>query len=329
MWSRIKQFIAPPQYQDAERALVTNLLNTLILILLFFALLINLILPLINPDANYWTSGALLAVAIVLFVFIRYGGYRGVQISSVVLCGALWLLVTLNGWMDEGLRNMASITFFVLTIMAGLLLGGKGAVIFGLLSIGGAFYLYFGEITGLVRFETRGVNFGDWVKFVLIEVLLMFLIRFTVLHLLGAMDRLRMSEHLLAEHAEELSIANAKLRTLGKAKDEFVANVSHELRSPITSLIMYEDLLTRRPDRLNQYLPILKRETVRLGDLIEDMLNISRLDQGRIELKLEQFDLNELIQEFVIDRTPLAESRGLGLDIIAVADLPMVTGDRG
>ncbi len=329
MWSRIKQFMTPPHYQDSERALVTNLLNTILLSVLGFALLINLILPFINPDANYLTSGALLAVALGLFVFIRYGGYRGVQISSVLLCGAMWLLVTLNGWTEEGLRNMSSILYLILTIMAGLLLGGKGAVIFGMLSIGGAFLLYYGEFTGMLRFESRGVTFTDWVKFVLIELLAMLLVRFTVLHLLRAMDRLRQSEKLLALRAEELSIVNGRLRTLGKAKDEFVANVSHELRSPITSLIMYEDLLARRPDRLDQYLPVLKRETVRLGDLIEDLLSISRLDQGRIDLKLEQFDLNELIQEFVLDRTPLAESRGLRLDIIEVADLPYVTGDRG
>jgi len=67
---------------------------------------------------------------------------------------------------------------------------------------------------------------------------------------------------------------------------------------------------------------------VRLGALIEDLLNISRFDQGRVGLKLEAFDLNELVQEYVIDRTPLAEARGLDLVYTEVADLPRVTGDR-
>lgn len=91
---------------------------------------------------------------------------------------------------------------------------------------------------------------------------------------------------------------------------------------------MYEDLLSRRPDRIEQYLPILRRETTRLGDLIEDLLNISQLDQGRIELHLEAFDLNDLIKEYVMDRTPLAESRGLELNYLEVSNLPPVEGDR-
>lgn len=329
MWSKLKQFISPPKYQDEEKALVTSLLNTIILFVLGFAIFINVILPFINPAANYLTSLSLMVVVIALFVYIRYGGYRAVKISSVVLCLALWAIVTLNGWADDGLRNMASIIYFVLTIVAGLLLGGNGAIIFGLLSISGAFIIYYGEINGLVHVEPRGVIFGDWVKFVLIEVLVMLLVRFAVKRLLEAIDRLRLSERMLVERAEELGTANRKLRTLGKAKDEFVANVSHELRSPITSMTMYEDLLTRRPDRLNQYLPVLKRETLRLGELIEDLLSISRLDQGRVELKLETFDLNELIQEFVVDRTPLAETRGLALDYTEMTGLPSVTGDRG
>ena len=75
-------------------------------------------------------------------------------------------------------------------------------------------------------------------------------------------------------------------------------------------------------------MPILRRETARLGELIEDLLNISQLQQGRVELKLESFSLNELVKEYVIDRTPLAEVRELELAYTTVSNMPEITGDR-
>ncbi|MDF1515707.1 MAG: HAMP domain-containing sensor histidine kinase, partial [Anaerolineae bacterium] len=61
---------------------------------------------------------------------------------------------------------------------------------------------------------------------------------------------------------------------------------------------------------------------------IEDLLSISQLEQERVELKLETFDLNDLIKEYVIDRTPLAESRELRLNYLEVSNLPLLEGDR-
>jgi signal transduction histidine kinase len=244
------------------------------------------------------------------------------------LCLSIWIIVTLNGWNDEGLRNMASVVYFVLTIIAGLLLGRKGVIFFGLLSIFSAFSMYYGEVAGLVAVPSRGVIFTDWIKFTIIQLTVMYLVHYAVKRLTDALDKLRISERMLEERAEELAKANRQLRTLAQAKDEFIANVSHELRSPITSLNMYEDLLARRPDRLQQYLPILRRETSRLGTLIEDLLDISQLQQGRTALKLGSFDLNELVTEYVVDRKPIAEARELKLQFTKVNDLPELTGDR-
>jgi signal transduction histidine kinase len=328
MWIKFKQFVSPPKYQDEEKALVTSLLNSVILIFVVFTVLINIILPFINPSANYITSLGLMIIAIVLFVLIRYGGYRAVQLSSIVFCLALWIIVTLNGWSDEGLRNMASGVYFMLTIVAGLLLGGEGAIYFGLLSIAGASIIYFGEIQGAISFAPRGVSLPDLIKFILVEITVMFLVRFAVKRLMAALNKLRINERMLAERAEELGTANRQLRKLAQAKDEFIANVSHELRSPITSLHMYEDLLGRRPDRIDQYMPIIRRETARLGGLIDDLLNISQLQQDGVELRLERFDLNALVKEYVNDRRPIAESRGLSLTYEEKMRLPSILGDR-
>jgi len=90
---------------------------------------------------------------------------------------------------------------------------------------------------------------------------------------------------------ERLEAANLELQALSQVKDQFVANVSHELRTPITSIKLHLPLMKIRPERRDAYLQTLEREVERLENLIEGLLTLSRLDQDRTALKLEQIDL--------------------------------------
>jgi PAS domain S-box-containing protein len=127
----------------------------------------------------------------------------------------------------------------------------------------------------------------------------------------------------------ELQAANEHLRALSKVKDEFVSNVSHELRTPITNIQLYHDLMARLDNTYGEYLTALNRETDRLARIIEDLLRLSRLDQGQVTLKLEPFSLNTMAAQFVADRKALASSKGLVLEFAGEPDLPPVAGDEG
>lgn len=126
----------------------------------------------------------------------------------------------------------------------------------------------------------------------------------------------------------ELEEANAHLKKLGEVKDKFVANVSHELRTPLTNIKLYHELANLQPERLSEFLVILSRETDRLTDLIEDLLALSRFDQGIVRLHKSSFDLNVLIEELGEDRKSLAESKGLSLEIISRENIPLIFADR-
>lgn len=134
-------------------------------------------------------------------------------------------------------------------------------------------------------------------------------------------------ERRVAERTAELEAVNAHLQALSRFKDEFISNVSHELRTPIASLKLYHHLLTARPDKQVVYLTTLKRETERLECIVEDLLYLSRMDQGQVELALQPVDLNALIDSHVVDRLPLARTRGLTLTFTGEADLPELHAD--
>ncbi|MGB8215618.1 MAG: ATP-binding protein [Anaerolineales bacterium] len=135
-------------------------------------------------------------------------------------------------------------------------------------------------------------------------------------------------EQRVAERTRELLAANENLKALSRLKDEFLANVSHELRTPLTSIVLYHGLLEKQPQNVEKFVKQLKRETERLARLIEDLLYLSRLDQGHAPFNPVQLDLNRLAQEYVTDRTPLALERRLSLNLASQAQLPHALADE-
>jgi GAF domain-containing protein len=127
----------------------------------------------------------------------------------------------------------------------------------------------------------------------------------------GVMETL---EQRVAARTRELADANERLKELDRLKDHFVSNVSHELRTPITNLKLHLGLLEKRgPELLDRYLPILQRETERLRRLIEDLLDLSRLQAQALPPWRELYPLDALLAEVVATHTTRAESKGLSL----------------
>lgn len=119
------------------------------------------------------------------------------------------------------------------------------------------------------------------------------------------------------------------LKEVARLKEEFVANVSHELRTPITGLQLNLELMDRDPDRWRHYHDRMSRWMKRLINLIEDLLRLSRLEQGAVSLESRPFDLASLVQANIMDREPMAEIAGLTLDFLGPAEGIEITGDEG
>ena len=104
------------------------------------------------------------------------------------------------------------------------------------------------------------------------------------------------------------------LKALDRVKTRFVSNVSHELRTPITTIKLYAALMRKRPEKWDEYLDTLTLEADRQARLVEDILQISRIDTGRLEIHPRPAPLNELTKIAVANRRALAESEGLTLE---------------
>jgi PAS domain S-box-containing protein len=120
-----------------------------------------------------------------------------------------------------------------------------------------------------------------------------------------------------------------------RLKSEFVATVSHELRTPMTSIKGYVDiLLMGAAGALNEnqlhFLDIVRTNTERLSVLVNDLLDISRIEAGRISLSLQAIDLREVADDVIADilRRSQEENKPMGFKLDAPAELPRVSGDQ-
>ena len=135
-------------------------------------------------------------------------------------------------------------------------------------------------------------------------------------------------EQRVADRTRELTAANEQLAELDRLKSKFVSDVSHELRTPIANLKLYADLLERgQPDKQAHYRAVLKQQTQRLSQLVEDILDLSRLEIARQNALFGPVDLSAVIDQVVTAHQARAEVAGLQLSFAAQDDLPPVCGD--
>lgn len=133
-------------------------------------------------------------------------------------------------------------------------------------------------------------------------------------------DKIKKFNIILSEEVKKatanLEIANRRLKELDNLKDDFVSVASHELRTPMTSIRSYAWMALYKPDvvlstKLKKYLERIFLSTEKLINLVNDLLNISRIESGSIEIKPEPIKLALFIREIVEEIRPRAQERNL------------------
>ncbi|MEP7285557.1 MAG: PAS domain-containing sensor histidine kinase [Chloroflexota bacterium] len=134
-------------------------------------------------------------------------------------------------------------------------------------------------------------------------------------------------EQRVDQRTADLRSANDQLKELDKLKSKFVADVSHELRAPVTSLGLRLYLLEQTPQKLDEHLSVLKENVQRLTNLIESVLDLSRLDLNERTVAFGPVDLNAIIERESVGH--LLPKQDAELNILYDLDksLPPVRGE--
>jgi signal transduction histidine kinase/DNA-binding response OmpR family regulator len=139
-------------------------------------------------------------------------------------------------------------------------------------------------------------------------------------------------ENELREVNEQLIQSEQRARAATQAKSRFLANMSHELRTPLNAIIGYSEMLQEEAEDAGQesFIPDLRKVT-RAGrhllELINDVLDLSKIEAGKMELYLETFDIPSMIEEVCATVQPLAQKNANTIEVRCPADLGAMRAD--
>lgn len=138
----------------------------------------------------------------------------------------------------------------------------------------------------------------------------------------------------LAEKNRRLADSVEKLKELDKLKSTFLARVSHELRTPLTSILGYSEMLLEGiagdiNDTQKEYIQIITEKSDQLLQIINEILDISKIESGSIQLSREAVNVGELFHQVKDSLMPQARRKKLELSVDAPGDLPLVDADLG
>lgn len=126
-----------------------------------------------------------------------------------------------------------------------------------------------------------------------------------------SLQRLRQAEQAARRRADELA-------EMDRRKDEFLAMLAHELRNPLAAIMTAIGILERRPTddtKEARMRGIIHRQTNHLARLVDDLLDVSRITRGKVELRTGRLDLRAVLLQVVQIIRPTTEARGLGLEV--------------
>ena len=155
-------------------------------------------------------------------------------------------------------------------------------------------------------------------------------------HLHASREELRKINLSLDTRLGELAETNVTLFESNRLKGEFIANVSHELRTPLVSIIGFAELLAEFGEeppadntRLLRYSNNILISGRMLLDIINDLLDLAKIEAGKLELHIVEFDVPTLCTSLIDFVTPLADKKKLSLTLNMTDNLPVMSSDAG
>jgi len=146
-------------------------------------------------------------------------------------------------------------------------------------------------------------------------------------------EELQQTAQELQEQNLELGAQRVQVEEANRLKSEFLSNMSHELRTPLNSVMALSRVLVMQAreklsDEEINYLEIIERNGKNLLTLINDILDLSKIEAGRMEISPKPFQISSTIDTIMERLAPLAQEKGVELDITMPDRLPQVTSDE-
>jgi len=292
--TKLKNYLAPPIFEDEEKTRVAGLANAFLLTLFVVLLLATLVISLLidRPIIMIVTGLVMNSLTLVAFVLLHRGHVR---LASSIFVATIWLTLNVLGVFSGGIVNGSFATLILIVLIAGLLLGGKAAVFVVGISMVSVTGTYIAEVTGYLPPPLAPLNSVNyWVTHLVNYVIAGLLIYLTTRNLANALNRARRNEQSFAQSNRELQIIRESLeqrvlqRTAQIEASAEVGRVATSILNPNQLLKEAVDLITNRfefyytavftPDETGNWL-VLREATGEAGRLLKESGHKLRIDQ--------------------------------------------------
>lgn len=210
--ARVKRLVAPPEFEgDEQRTRAAALLNAILIFVFVSGMALPVLAALVAPQ-DLWLNAI---VAIVLgagSISLRVLLARGrVRLTGVLFCTLFLVVVTVGVFTFGGIRSAVAKSYLLVILMAGLVLGWRGAVGFGLLSVLSAGAAFYAERRGLIDPPHAVSGTGDFIVLFLVFALMAMLLSFALRSISAGTERARSSAAALAERNRDLQAIRSSL----------------------------------------------------------------------------------------------------------------------
>ena len=152
-----------------------------------------------------------------------------------------------------------------------------------------------------------------------------------VMRILDEASQIRAYSHRLELVTDELKRANEQLKSLDKLKDDFMSSVTHELRTPLTSIRALAELMRDDPDmppeQRQEFLDLVVAETQRLSRLVNQVLDMAKIESGHAQWQTVDVDLKALVEQAAQTTREMFRERGATLELELPQDVPTLRAD--
>jgi signal transduction histidine kinase len=289
----------------------------------------------------------LFSLVISIAVLLRLANKGRVKLASSLFIIATWIALTLLALFSDGVKDVSVVGYIVVIFLATLLIGARFALIVTILSIL--------SVWGMAFFPPKNgfMPPGDIPVVMSIDYTLLFIAVIAIIILFArsyhysferinrelqerikAEKKLSENETALKEKNEELNRSNIEMARINeelltakekaeesdRLKSAFIQNISHEIRTPMNGIVGFLDLLQQTDsddrDKKAEYIEIINSCTNQLSTLVNDFIDISKLETGNLQLNISEYQSDQIIRDIDASFSKLAKDKGLFFTII-------------